>query len=120
GPTPTAVDLDGGRIDDGVVDALRRQPAMQPEAVAAGLVTTHHGGILGQSETPLGPGDLGEQPREAPRHEGAQPRRLAMADGEGELPLAPPQLKSQVQTRTACGTLWFADRGHDELLGNED
>jgi hypothetical protein len=39
-----------------------------------------------------------------------------MADGEGEFLLAPAQLKSQMQTRDACGTLHIAGRYHDALL----
>jgi hypothetical protein len=45
---------------------------------------------------------------------------LSVPDGERELPFVPAQLKSQVQTRAACGTVDIVGRCHDGLLGNAD
>jgi hypothetical protein len=53
GPPFAPIDLDGSRIDDDVRDVLAAEPAVQPEAIAARLVTTDDGGIVGQAETPL-------------------------------------------------------------------
>src|SRR5262249_7144435 len=58
GPALTAVDLDGGGVDDAVVDAVVDEGAMEPEAVAAGLVAGDDGGLRGESEPVLGPSDL--------------------------------------------------------------
>jgi hypothetical protein len=63
--------------------------------------------------------NLLEQSGQVARRDGGEPGRLAVADGEGELPLTPAQFKSQVQPWAARGNLSFADRCHDELLGKE-
>src|SRR5262249_60162495 len=116
GPPFPPLDLDGCRVDDDVGDALAGEPAVQPEAIAAGFVTTDDGGIVGQAEAPLGLVDLLEQGDQVARPEGAEPGRWPVAEGEGQLPLVPAQRKSQMQTRDACGTLRIAGRCHDRLL----
>src|SRR5262249_56623807 len=97
GPPLAPIDLNGCRVDDDVGDALASEPAMQPEAIAAGLVTTHDGRIRAQAEAALGPGNLLEQSGQVTGREGAEPGRLPMADGEGQLPPVPAQLKRQAQ-----------------------
>jgi hypothetical protein len=116
GPPPTAIDLARCRIDDNLGAALVGQPAVQPEAIVAGLVATDDGGIIGQAETAFGLVDLLEQAGQVACPDGAEPRRLSVSDREGELPFAPARLKSQVQAREARGTLDFAGRCHDGLL----
>ena len=73
---------------------------MQPEAIAARLVTTDDGGIVGQPRASLGLGNLSEHPGEVASGEAAQPGRLAVPDGEGQLPLAPAQLKASCKRGT--------------------
>ena len=107
---------DGRRVDDDVGDALVGEPAMQPEGIAAGLVAADDGGGGGQVETPLGLVDLLKQARQVACSQRAEPGRLSVPNGEGEFPLAPAQLKSEVQTRAARGTLYIAGRCHDGLL----
>ncbi len=46
----------------------------------------------------------------------AQPGRLSMSHREGELPLVPAQLKSQVQTGAVRDTVHLVGRCHDGLL----
>ena len=65
-------------------------------------------------------GDKVEQGSQVASGDGAQPGRLSVPDGERELPFVPAQLKSQVQTRAACGTVDIVGRCHDGLLGKED
>jgi hypothetical protein len=48
---------------------------------------------------------------------GAQPGRLAVADREVQLPLAPAQLEGQVQPCRRCAKMLFVGRCHDRLLG---
>jgi hypothetical protein len=58
GAAGAALDLDGGRIDDQVVDAAGDEEAMEPEAVAAGLVAGADRGGLRQAEAAAGAVDL--------------------------------------------------------------
>src|SRR5262252_10051249 len=57
-PALAPIDFNTGGIDDVVLDAMRDQGAVQPEPVAASLVTTHHVSILGQAKALLRPCDL--------------------------------------------------------------
>src|SRR5262245_43228986 len=52
------VDLNTGGIDDGVLDAMRDQVAVQPEPITASLVTAHDASVLGQAKALLRPCDL--------------------------------------------------------------
>ena len=89
---------------------------MQPKAVAACLVAGDHGCIVGKpTKAMLGSKDLVERPIQVASRNGSQARWLSVANSEGELPLAPTELESQVQADGGCGSVWFADRSHDEL-----
>jgi hypothetical protein len=57
-PALAPIDLNTGGIDDVVLDAMRHQGAVQPEPIAARLVTAHDAGILGQAKALLRPCDL--------------------------------------------------------------
>jgi hypothetical protein len=72
GAPEAAVDLDAGGVDDEVMDALRGQVAMEPEAVTSRLVATEDGGVLRQFEPLLGPLDLGSQDLQATCRDGAE------------------------------------------------
>src|SRR5215813_6749658 len=58
GPALASVDLNTGGIDDGVLDAMRDQVAVQPEPITASLVTAHDASVLGQAKALLRPCDL--------------------------------------------------------------
>src|SRR5262249_39794166 len=58
GPLAPAVDFDGAGVDDDVVDAPLGQGAVQPEAIATGLVAGADWGVGRKSEARLGLGDL--------------------------------------------------------------
>jgi hypothetical protein len=87
---------------------------VQPEPVAAGLVTTDDRGVGGQGEARLGPRDLALEGVEVAGPDGAEPRRLAVADREGERPLGPAVVEGQVQPDAVVGRLLLAGRGHEE------
>jgi hypothetical protein len=57
GPPRPAIDFDAGRVHHDVVDALLKQPPVQPEAVAARLVATVHHDITHQAAARLRLGD---------------------------------------------------------------
>src|SRR5262249_55259486 len=81
----SAVDLDAGGVHHEIADALVGEVAMEPEAVAAGLIATDNPSILAEAEALLGLSDFDGQARKAPSRDGPQPRLLTQADGEGEL-----------------------------------
>jgi hypothetical protein len=97
GPAAAAVDLDGGGVDDEVLDALVSEVTMEPEAVAAGLVAGDHRRVLGQSEAMLGAADLEQDGAGVAGGGGAEPGLLAGSDGEGQLPGMTAQLEGQVE-----------------------
>src|SRR5206468_1117945 len=69
GPAPAAVDLDAGRIDDAVLDAMSQEEAMEPEAVAPGFVAGDDPGVVREAEPLLGGLDLGQEALEVPRRD---------------------------------------------------
>jgi hypothetical protein len=71
------------------------EEAMEPEAVAAGLVAGGDGGVVGQPEARLGLLDLGQEEVGVAGGDGAEASLLAGADGDGELPGVPAQLEGQ-------------------------
>src|SRR5262249_38397589 len=97
GPPHPAVDLDAGGVDDAGGDGFGDQEAMEPEAVAAGLVAGDDRGIVGEAEAGLGLLDLGEEDIGIAGGDGAESGLLAGSDGEGELPGAPAQLQGEVE-----------------------
>src|SRR5262249_23022824 len=93
GAALAAVHFDTGRIHHAVVDAIRVEVSVQPEAITSSFVTTAHRGVRREMEALFGFGDLILQPRQIAGGHGAQPGLLAEADGEGKLPLGIAQLK---------------------------
>src|SRR4051794_8365781 len=77
GSSAAAVDLDTRGVHDLVLDSLGQEEAMQPEAVASGLVATDHRSILGQAEPLLGGLDLEDQAQRAAGGDGLDPGLLA-------------------------------------------
>jgi hypothetical protein len=57
-PAVAAIDLEARRVDHGVLDALADEKTMEPKAIAAGFVATHHPGRLGQAKAACGPAYL--------------------------------------------------------------
>jgi len=70
---------------------------VNPKAVASGFETAQDWAIIAQSEACLGLLDFAQEQRGAPSWNRPNPRRLARADSEGQLPGSPAQPKSQVQ-----------------------
>jgi hypothetical protein len=57
-PTVTAIDFNARRVHHEVLHPRGDPAAVEPEPIPAGLVTTNDAGVLGSSNTPLGPGNL--------------------------------------------------------------
>ena len=57
-PPLAAIDLNTGRVDHEVLDAMGHQGAVQPEAIAASLVTAHDMGLVGEAKALLRSCDL--------------------------------------------------------------
>ena len=113
GSSAAAVDFDAGGVHHLVLDSLVQQEAMQPEAVAPGLVATDHRSILGQAESLLGGLDLKEQAQGAAGGDRLDPGLLAEADAEGQLPRTGAQIQSQVEHRGGRdGTIGVVSRCH--------
>jgi hypothetical protein len=72
---------------------------VNPEAIAAGFVARQHWGVCGQIKAELGLLDLVPDETGAASGNGPDPRRLARADCERQLPDAPAQLKSHIEHR---------------------
>src|SRR5262252_2274244 len=58
GPALAPIDFNAGGVDDMVRDTMCDQGAVQPEPVAAGLVTAHDAGVLRQAKALLRSRDL--------------------------------------------------------------
>src|SRR5512135_2554869 len=105
------VDLDGGGIDDEVGDILGGEVAMEPEAVAAGLVAGADGGRVGEGEAALGAGDLALEGIEAARRDGDATWGLGGRSGERQAPGVPSQLEGEVERGGGgCGTILVVGR----------
>ena len=92
---------------------LGQEEAMEPEAVAAGLVARGDRGVLGEAEPLLGGLDLGQQSHGVAGRDRPEPGLLAQADGEGQLPRAGTQFQSHVKHRGRySGTIVFVGRCH--------
>ncbi len=100
--------MDGGGVDDEVLDAVVLEVAMEPEAIAAGLVAGDDRRFLGQAEpAPSGP-DLADQGVDVACRDGVKPGLLPGPDGEGQLPGGLAQLQCEVERR----------RGHRARIGH--
>ena len=60
GQSEATVHLDARRVDDHIVDAVMMQEAMEPEAVASGLVAREDFCVLWKAEPRLGASDLAQ------------------------------------------------------------
>src|SRR5215216_7771629 len=76
---------------------MRDQGAVQPESVAASLVTAHDAGVLRQAKALLRSRDLLLQGVECPSRDHPFAWLLRHADGETQFPLVLPQFKCQEQ-----------------------
>ena len=99
GAAGAAVDLDTGGVDDRVVDAARDEEAMEPEAVAAGLIAGADGGVIGQPEAAAGAVDLSAERAEVAGRDRDAARRQGRRGAEGQPPGGPAQLEGQVERR---------------------
>src|SRR5262249_42618846 len=88
---------DGTGVHHHVVDAAVLQGAMQPEAIAAGLVAGADARVGGKLEPCLGLNDLLSETVEVTRGHSAQARLLGGLRGAGEYPLVLAELQSDVQ-----------------------
>src|SRR6266849_9574936 len=88
---------------------------MQPEAVAARLVTTHHRRISGQAQSLLGSLDLRRQCADGAGRNLSNARALPHTPAESQLPGSLTQFEGQQQTRRRCSRLGGTGRGdhHD-------
>ena len=88
--------------------------AMEPEAIAAGLVAGDDRRFLGQAEpAPSGP-DLADQGVGVACRDGVKPGLLPGPDGEGQLPGGPAQLQCEVEPGAVIvleSVTWVADMG---------
>src|SRR5215468_3181412 len=57
-PALAPIDFNAGGVDDVIVDAMRHQGAVEPEAVAASFVTAHDARVLRQAKALLRARDL--------------------------------------------------------------
>ncbi len=96
GAPRAAIDFDARRIHHDVVDTVRDEPAVQPEAVAPGLITAAHARLRRQPAARLGLGNALEQRRGVPcRHRIAA--RAAHAVAQRQLPILLTQFERHVQ-----------------------
>jgi hypothetical protein len=112
GPPLAAIHLDAGRIHNDILKALSRQIAVQPKAIASGLVATEHLCISRQAKAFLGLGDFLLKPRQVSRGHRAEPRLLSVSGREGQLPLCPTKFKRHIQNALFCGTIAAVGRCH--------
>jgi len=116
GPALAPVNLNAGGVDDGVRHPMRDQGAVQPEAVAARLVTAHDAGVLRQAKALLRSRDLLLQGVECPSRDHPCAWRLRHADGETQFPLVLPQFKCQEQR--GLGGEYLAQCGSCRVLSS--
>src|ERR1700730_3252038 len=96
GAPGTTIDFDAGRIDHQIVDALRNQPAVQPETVATRLIATVHDHCSDQTRACLRLGDGRQRcPLIASHHRVAA--RCSRTVAHHQLPLLVTQFKSYVR-----------------------
>ncbi len=96
GPPRAAVDFNARRIHHDVVDTLLDEPAVQPEAVAPGLIAAMHARLRRKPATRLGLGDALEQRRGVPcRYRIAA--RAARPVAQRQLPILLTQFEGHVQ-----------------------
>jgi hypothetical protein len=111
GAAGAAVDLDGGGVDDHVVDPAGGEGAMEPEAVAAGLVAGADRGVVGQAESAAGAVDLAAQRCGVAGRDDDAAGGRGRRDAEGQSPGAPAQLEGQIERRrSAHGTIVVVGR----------
>src|SRR6266511_3543718 len=84
---------------------MGHQEPMEPEAVPAGLVATHHLRVVREPKALLGPVNLDKHRFDRSRRHLPFPRSLRRACGEPKTPCDNPQLKRQKQGRCAAGIL---------------
>src|SRR6476620_11415594 len=94
--TPRApVDLDAGRVDHDVVDALLEQPSVQPPAVSPGFVAAMYLGLVGQPEAGFG---LAQTVSHSRRIAGSDVAAgVALGVARSDLPLLVAELEDAVQ-----------------------
>jgi hypothetical protein len=102
--TPGAtIHLDTRRVDDHIVDTVMMQTAMEPEAVASGLVAGEDHSALRNAEPGFGASDLPQDGRGIPGLHRHNTSPLATGSGRGQLPLTGAQLESNVEHRRKRG-----------------
>jgi hypothetical protein len=92
-----SADFNRRGVDDDVLNSLMHQEAMDPQAVAAGLVARHERGVGGEPEPEFGLLDFAHDEAGAATRNRADPGRLASPENEGHLPRCPAQLKSHAK-----------------------
>ena len=97
---------------------LDDEEAMEPEAVAAGLVAGGDRGVLGEAEPLLGGRDLGHEGLGVAGRDRPEPGLLAQADGERQLPGLLAQLQGEVEHRgRRDGRIHVVSRRHGKAPG---
>jgi hypothetical protein len=100
GAAGAAVDLDGGGIDDRVVDPAGDEESMEPEAIAAGLIAGADRRVVREAEATAGAVDLASERAEVTGRDGDAARGLGRGGAEGQPPGGPSQLEGQVERRS--------------------
>ncbi len=103
GAAGAAIDLDAGGVDDAVGDGVVLEIAMEPEAVAAGLVAGENRGVVGEGEAVPCAEDLALKGIEIASGDGAEPRLPGHGGGEGEVPGGPAEFEREVERVRAGG-----------------
>lgn len=98
-PTGLALHLNAGRVHHQVLDTVSQEVAVEPEAVASGLVATENTGILGEAEALASAGDFLLEGRKVSSRDDMLAGWLSQPDGEAEAPLLVAQFKSEIQGR---------------------
>src|SRR5262245_4986672 len=86
GTSRAPIDLNARGVHDAIRPALRRQIAMEPEAVPAGLVTAHDYCVGRQAESCSGSRDLLAQLFDCARRDLPHPRSLTTPDAKPKFP----------------------------------
>jgi hypothetical protein len=122
-PSP-AIHLEARGIDHEILDAVRDQEAMQPEAIAAGLVQAHHANrrnsasrnpkrislLRAAGELALRPLDRREQPAPIACDHLAPKDLPSKAPGKAQLPAPLAELEGHAKRVVQCGRIKTAGR----------
>jgi hypothetical protein len=104
------IDLNAGGIDDVILDPMRYSVTVQPEPIAASLITAHDARLLGQAKALLCPCALLLSPFDRTSRDHPFASLLGHTNGKAEFPWVLPQFKRQLQRRPRKAILLNATR----------